>query len=97
MQASLLRVALIPHSFTEDVEASRSQLEAGIRYGTEAGARLVILPEPRNSRYFRRRRGRRQPAESTWQRKIKSNHPKTVAYDKSFVPRRFAAKKAYLV
>ena len=52
MQASPLRVALVRHSFTEDVEANRNQLEAGIRYEAEAGARLVILPEPRNSRYF---------------------------------------------
>ena len=52
MQARLLRVALALRSFTEDVEASRSQLEAGIRYGAEAGARLVILPELHNSRYF---------------------------------------------
>ena len=60
MQASLLRVALTRRSFTEDVEANRNQLEADIRYEAEAGARLVLLPELHNSRYFCRRR--RSPA-----------------------------------
>ena len=52
MQANPLRVVLIQHSFTEDAEANRSRPEAGIRYGAEAGARLVILPELHNSLYF---------------------------------------------
>ena len=60
MQASLLRVVLVRHSFTEDVEASRNQLEADIRYEAEAGAWLVILPELHNSLYFCQRR--RSPA-----------------------------------
>ena len=60
MQASPLRVALTRRSFTEDAEANRSQLEAGIRYEAETGARLIILPELHNSRYFCQRR--RSPA-----------------------------------
>ena len=52
MQASPLRVAIVQRSFTEDVEANRSLLAADIRQAAEAGARLVILPELHNSRYF---------------------------------------------
>ena len=52
MQASPLRVAIVQRSFTEDVEANRRLLAADIRKAAEAGARLVILPELHNSRYF---------------------------------------------
>ena len=52
MQASPLRVAIVQRSFTEDVEANRRLLEADIRQGAEAGARLIILPELHNSLYF---------------------------------------------
>ena len=52
MQASPLRVAIVQRSFTEEVDKNRSQLEADIRQAAEAGARLIILPELHNSRYF---------------------------------------------
>ena len=52
MQASPLRVAIVQRSFTEEVETNRSQLEADIRQAAEAGARLIVLPELHNSRYF---------------------------------------------
>lgn len=52
MSPDNLRVALLQHACSEDISANRQTIETGIREAAEAGARLVLLQELHNSRYF---------------------------------------------
>ncbi len=52
MTASLLTAALIQHSDKGDAEANLDHIETQVRYAAEQGAKLVLLQELHNGRYF---------------------------------------------
>jgi len=52
MSTTLLPVALVQHACTEDPAANLERIVTGIREAHIRGARLVLLPELHNTRYF---------------------------------------------
>ena len=49
---SSLRVALLQHSCSDSADENRATIEVGIRSAAQSGARLVLLQELHNGRYF---------------------------------------------
>ena len=49
---TMIKIGIIQHSFTEDVELNRARNLASIRALAEEGARLVVLSELHDSLYF---------------------------------------------
>jgi len=52
MSQEKLKVAVVQHSCTDDVEANQQQVRAGIEQAAKQGAKLILLPELHNTLYF---------------------------------------------
>ena len=48
----ILKTALLQHACSDDLQANRQLIEAGIRDAASKGAQLLVLQELHNSRYF---------------------------------------------